>query len=484
MKGGEGVSTEMIRGLLKQKLFLEKINNYKKEYVFQEDLDLLYAQDAETKLFSWLHRNIPFRSEFTSALEIFRFPEGRGMRAKAAIHPGEPIAIIPKSLLITPQSLIDHSPEPTKLLQLHDHLKELLEIPENEIPDQENNSDRGAEKYQKNLVLLAALILVDAGELKNSFFSSYYKVVPKRLDQPWYWDEHDFDELQGTMLQYVLHQKKMLLYTFNEYVVPVLRGFGLMEDEVEFESFQWIVSLLWSRSFCVRPSMEVLLVPWVDMINQSLDKEHLSISDFTYDGEHFVLTSNVEYSVGSEVFISYGDKSNPSFLQSHGILLENNPNQHFEVLLWIPSYQFEPDPFLYRIKQDYFKTIQADSSSIILYADLIPYKLVATMRIYALTFNDLNSEAKKQRVRTCLQQNEPISDENERTAVMFILQACEHTLGLYETDLEYDKHLLEGKAGRIMSSNAFKAIYLRVAEKRVLWALKYHFVNILQQIEK
>jgi len=389
---------------------------------------------------------------------------GRGTKATTSLSKGDVVLMVPSSVIICKDTLLVYS-NSKRVMEVicEEHRVNMGSVPQTE-----------KEKYQFNLHLISMLLMIEYTD-PNSYFQPYFRVLPKIYDTPFFWEAADFDELQGTALHGLLHQKRMMAFTFQEYVFPLFQThFGEESNErFKYDHYQWVLATLWSRCYCIKPDMEVLLVPMADMMNQSPAKDHLNVANYSYDGKHFIVKSCVEYAKGEQVFMTYGDKSNYDFLQSYGITLLDNSNQHIQVILHIPSYLLEPDPFLFRIKEELFHLIGVDPIAISLYADLIPFKLVMAMRIYALKSSDFVSESTKQKIKACLREQQQISLENEIAALKLIMYCCNYTLDMYPTDIDYDTKLLQKLD--LLSVSKLVAIRLRITEKKSTTDLEISF---------
>ncbi|CAJ1456476.1 unnamed protein product [Effrenium voratum] len=111
------------------------------------------------------------------------------------------------------------------------------------------------------------------------------------------------------------------------------------ERGVDFESYLWAKSVLWSR--CVDFSRELLetagqalpetkqhlrlLVPGFDMANHDPRLAGTGRTHTVLEGGHVALVASVDYEAGDEVCIFYEKADNHRLLLWYGFVLENNP---------------------------------------------------------------------------------------------------------------------------------------------------------------
>ncbi|XP_055959786.1 uncharacterized protein LOC126657247 [Mercurialis annua] len=108
------------------------------------------------------------------------------------------------------------------------------------------------------------------------------------------------------------------------------------QNVFNLETFKWSFGILFSRLVRL-PSMDgkVALVPWADMLNHSCEVETFLDYDKSSQGVYF--TTDRQYQLREQVFISYGRKSNGELLLSYGFVPREgtNPSDSVELSLFL-----------------------------------------------------------------------------------------------------------------------------------------------------
>jgi histone-lysine N-methyltransferase SETD3 len=159
------------------------------------------------------------------------------------------------------------------------------------------------------------------------------------------------------------------------------------------------------------------------------------------------------------VLITYGQKSNSELLLLYGFVCDRNLFDEVELTISLspkdPRYA-EKEAFL---KLQGLKTAMAFP----LLIDRYSSELMEYLRICCLSVADGADDLES------VTYNEPISEENEVTALNVLRDGCIAALGLYpETEAEDAKLMENGSMFAMFGKNARMAVKLRRNEKRIL----------------
>lgn len=227
-------------------------------------------------------------------------------------------------------------------------------------------------------VKMAILLLFERNKGPSSRVFGYIKQLPDSIDTPVRWSEQELDELQNPSFKdSVMQQKIEWKRLFTEFQ---RNSRGASEN---YDDFLWALENVRSRSFSGpyagspikdRVTMAALLAaagagyaalshiplesvlnagisvacfnliydlvlssrlkwyamcPIIDSLNHS-DSVNSSI-EFEYFRDTFVVSTDMNYGKGSQIFISYGEKTNEQLLQYYGFVLDDNLHDVYNV---------------------------------------------------------------------------------------------------------------------------------------------------------
>lgn len=224
--------------------------------------------------------------------------EMRGVHALTTLPPSSIIVSIPLRCLITVE-MGQNTPVGRKIL----------------------NSDLELDA-PKHIFLMIYLLWDKNVNGKNSFFFSYYKVLPKRLrNMPIFWDE---EELRGLTGSHLLNQISDRIQAITRDYHSVCEAAPEFSSIANLEQFTWARTIVCSRNFglMVNGRRTSALVPHADMLNHHRPRE--TKWTFCEESQCFTITTLKEIEAGKQVYDSYGQKCNHRFLLNYGFCVEKN----------------------------------------------------------------------------------------------------------------------------------------------------------------
>lgn len=262
---------------------------------------------------------------------VFKLTEKVGITAVAseAISTKKPLISIPKKLLITNEIAMKH-----------------FDITEPVV-------SRG----NPNVLGQLLTAKLKFGSDEECFHRPYIRILPLKLDQPYFWSADQLEILKGTDLHLMLRQN--LAKMASEWIdvleflklkpndmqfynklkssqdIDILSLFLSMNEIsigtswLSFPAYVWATSIFNSRAFpeIIMNSQtsninQAFLYPIVDLLNHKNDTKVKWV--FENDEVSFISLESLKKS--EEIFNSYGDKSNEELLLNYGFVQENNAN--------------------------------------------------------------------------------------------------------------------------------------------------------------
>ncbi|XP_050207052.1 ribulose-1,5 bisphosphate carboxylase/oxygenase large subunit N-methyltransferase, chloroplastic [Mercurialis annua] len=268
------------------------------------DVDSLENAAALEK---WLYGNgLPDQKMGIDKVEVGE----RGLVALKNIRNGEKLLFVPPSLVITADSEWT-CPEAGEVLKQYS------------VPD---------------WPYLATYLISEANLQQSSRWSSYISALPRQPYSLLYWTRAELDRyLEASQIRVrAIERITNVIGTYNDLRLRIFSKHpDLFPEEVfNLETFKWSFGILFSRLVRL-PSMDgkVALVPWADMLNHSCEVETFLDYDKSSQGVYF--TTDRQYQLREQVFISYGRKSNGELLLSYGFVPREgtNPSDSVELSL-------------------------------------------------------------------------------------------------------------------------------------------------------
>ncbi len=260
-------------------------------------------------------------NSFFPKLEIhFYTDDYRGVIAKNDIYKNEIIMTIPKECLISLETVLNTR-----------YGKTIGEFMYKEL-----NSPKHC--------LLSSFLLY---EEKNKKYKYYFDLLPKDYSNfPIFYKKNELDYLRGSpFLDQIIEKKEDMKNDYNK-LCEYLPNF----NQFSFSKFCKARVLISSRIFGIsinRKKTDVL-VPFADLLNHKRPKQTQWYYDDNIDS--FVIQAIEDIKEGSEIFDSYGKKTNARFLLNYGFCLEDNDTSEY-----LLSINFNEKYPLFDVKKKIFK---------------------------------------------------------------------------------------------------------------------------------
>ena len=391
---------------------------------------------------------------FFPKLEIhFYSDDSRGILAKAPIKKDEVIMTIPKSCLI--------SLEIAGATPIGKEIKQFMY--------RELNSPKHC--------LLSSYFL---SEEKNEKWKFYFDLFPKDFSIfPVFYTEKELELLQGSPFLRQIFEKRLEMKSDYDTICNHIPSFSKF-SYIKFLKARLIIS---SRIFGItmRGINTDVLAPFADLLNHKRPRQ----TNWYYDDalESFVIQAIEDMPEGSEIFDSYGRKTNSRFLLNYGFVLEDNDAN--EYLLTV---QFTDNYPLYNKKQkflnkdkDFTKTFklntnfeESDLNSLLSFLRLILFDDDINILINSFWTSKEQTGYDSNMYNTFYNSVAPISKELEIKVLKHFHFLLKDALKQYPTTLEEDRMILKKKKN--LSYNIKNCIILVMSEKKVL----HYFIDFCE----
>ncbi|KAI8889321.1 SET domain-containing protein [Backusella circina FSU 941] len=327
---------------------------------------------------------------------------GRGMMATDDIEAGEVIISVPKSFLITNESVTKlYGPTPLsapQLLSLH-------------------------------LVLLS--------KDGQSSWKPYIDLLPMHFDtMPVKYPQLLLDHLPYSLRDDVIQQKENIHTDYLSSLKFLKKSNNAIQD-MTFEEYEW--AWLCVNTRCIHMTTKrdktgsIALAPMLDFLNHTTEAK--IESGFNIRTQSFEIKTLTPYKKGEQVFINYGPHDNAAILKEYGFVLSEN-TYNFVPLdkeVWSLYTQMESAKGLEAKKQvlegtGYFGdyTIKSDE---------ISFRLMNALRLLAL--KDGFHHGVMEWHDVVMGQTDRISLENERKSLVMLQSICEGALKEIKSEIEF-----------------------------------------------
>ena len=287
----------------------------------KKDLYLKTKKYKSYPLYVKFLRELYKYNAFFPKLEIhFYTDDYRGVLAKSNILKDEIIMTIPKECLISLEDALETS-----------YGKKIGEFMYNEL-----NSPKHC--------LLSSFLLY---EEKNPKYKYYFDLLPKDYSNfPIFYTNKELDYLKGSpFLAQIIEKKEDMKNDYNKLC-------EYLPDYKQFSYLKFIEArvLISSRIFgiAINDNKTDVLAPFADLLNHKRPRQ----TQWYYDDnlESFVIQATENIKEGSEIFDSYGKKTNARFLLNYGFCLDDNDTS--EYLLTVELNNNYP---LFELKKNFFQ---------------------------------------------------------------------------------------------------------------------------------
>ena len=382
-------------------------------------------------------------NSFFPKLEIHFFSDNyRGVIAKSDIKKYEIIMSIPKICLISMDIALSTSIG-----------KEI-----GKFMYQELHSPRHS--------LFSSFLLSEAQSEKWKF---YFDLLPKDFSYfPIFYTDKELEYLRGSPFLSQIFEKRIEMKSDYDIICNYIPSFSSFPF-IKFCQARMSVS---SRIFGVTMNgvRADVLVPFADLINHRTQRQ----TQWYYDNAQnsFVIQSLEDIKEGSEIYDSYGKKSNAKLLLNYGFCLENNSeNEYYLTLKFNPKVPlFSQKKVIFQREEDYERTFKLYSN---VYESEL-YELLSFLRFlifegdFNVLMNAMNNKDEENMNDTSpvsFYYIEPISKELEIKVLKHLNSILREALRRYPTSLEEDKKLLKNKN---ISFNQRNCLLLIISEKILL----------------
>ena len=431
---------------------IEKAEKFTKEKN-QRLLSLIENKKKDIKIKSKKFKSYPIYIKFLKELykydayfpklEIhFYSDEYRGVCAKSKIVKEEIIMTIPKECLIS------------------------LELAMETNVGKEIGKFMYSELNSPKHCLLSAFLLTEEKSKKWKF---YFDLLPKDFSNfPIFYTDKELEYLKGSpFLNQVLDKRIDMKIDYEKicFYIPSFTQFS-------YQKFCEARMMISSRIFGIQigENKTDVLAPFADLLNHKRPRQ----TQWYYDNmlESFVIQAIEDINEGSEIFDSYGKKTNSRFLLNYGFSLENNDSSEYPLTVsFNNSYPlFEVKKNLFQSDYELVKTFNLNNN--IYESQLL--ELLSFLRFMLfdgdinILFNAMTSNDNLiyEDISLTFYYISPISKELEIKVLKHLHLLCRKALNNYPTTYEEDNLTLKSKKN--ISFNYRNCLLLLMSEKSVL----------------
>ena len=385
---------------------------------------------------------------FFPKLEIhFYTDDYRGVLAKSNILKDEIIMTIPKDCLISLETAFDTT-----------YGKKIGEFMYNEL-----NSPKHC--------LLTSFLLY---EEKNPKYKYYFDLLPKDYSNfPIFYTNKELDYLKGSpFLSQILEKKEDMKSDYNK----------LCEYLPDYKQFSYLKFcearvLISSRIFgiAINDNKTDVLAPFADLLNHKRPRQ----TQWYYDDnlESFVIQATENIKEGSEIFDSYGKKTNARFLLNYGFCLDDNDtSEYLLTVVFNDTYPlFELKKNFFQNEYEFVRTFNLNNN---FYESQI-IELLSFLRFILFDgdindlYNAINSSENiyNEDASLTFYYIPPITKELEIHVLKHLHLLCRKALAKYPTTFEQDQNIYKTKKN--ISFNLRNILLLLMSEKTVLSYFMY-----------
>jgi histone-lysine N-methyltransferase SETD3 len=409
----------------------------------KKDLYLKTKKYKSYPLYVKFLRELYKYNAFFPKLEIhFYTDDYRGVLAKSNILKDEIIMTIPKECLISLEDALETS-----------YGKKIGEFMYNEL-----NSPKHC--------LLSSFLLYEEKNLKYKY---YFDLLPKDYSNfPIFYTNKELDYLKGSpFLAQIIEKKEDMKNDYNKLC-------EYLPDYKQFSYLKFIEArvLISSRIFgiAINDNKTDVLAPFADLLNHKRPRQ----TQWYYDDnlESFVIQATENIKEGSEIFDSYGKKTNARFLLNYGFCLDDNDTS--EYLLTVELNNNYP---LFELKKNFFQNeyelVRTFNLNNNFYESQI-IELLSFLRFILFDgdmndlYNAINTSENiyNEDIPLTFYYIPPINKELEIQVLKHLHLLCRKSLSKYPTTFEQDQNFYKTKKN--ISFNMRNCLLLLMSEKTVL----------------
>jgi histone-lysine N-methyltransferase SETD3 len=313
--------------------------------------------------------------------------------------------------------------------------------------------------------LLSAFLLEN---LKNEKWKFYFDLLPKDFSNfPIFYTEKELEYLKGSPFLNQIYEKKVDMKSDYEKICYYIPSF----KQYSYQEFSEARMLISSRIFgiSIGEYKTDVLAPFADLLNHKRPRQ----TQWYYDDviNAFVIQAIEDIQEGSEIFDSYGKKTNARFLLNYGFCLDNNDSHEYPLtVVFNESYpMFEIKKNFFQNEYDFIRIFNLNNN--IFESQLI--ELLSFLRFILfddeinILYNAMSSSENfiYEDIALTFYYVSPISKELEIKVLKHLHLLCRKALNSYPTIYEEDKNALKKKN---ISFNLRNCLLLLMSEKSVL----------------
>ena len=429
-----------------ERLCEKKENNSKLKLLIEKNKKEIMSKTKKYKSYplyiKFLKELYKYNSFFPKLKIHFYTNNYRGVLAKKNIIKNEIIMTIPKECLISLETVLET-----------DYGKKIGEFMYKEL-------------YSPKHCLLTSFLLY---EEKNPKYKYYFDLLPNDFSNfPIFYTQDELNLLKGSpFLNQISTKKDDIKNDYNK----------LCEHISDFNQFSLLKFcqariLISSRIFGIqmKDKKTDVLVPFADLLNHKRPKQ----TQWYYDDsiESFVIQATENIEEGSEIFDSYGKKTNARFLLHYGFCLDDNDTSEFNMTITFnESFPlFEQKKIFFENEKEYKRTFNLNNS---FYQSEI-LELLSFIRFILfddelyLLYNSIssNEDINTEEINTVYYYVKPIDIKLEIKVLKYFRSLCRKALGKYPTTFEEDENKFRND--KDISFNVRNILLLLMSEKTIL----------------
>ena len=306
-------------------------------------------------------------------------------------------------------------------------------------------------------------------EEKNPKYKYYFDLLPHDFSNfPIFYTAKELEYLKGSPFFYQILEKKEDMKSDYTKLCKYLPDF----KQFSYQKFCEARLLISSRIFgiSINDTKTDVLAPFADLLNHKRPRQ----TQWYYDDnlESFVIQATEDIPEGSEIFDSYGKKTNARFLLNYGFCLEDNDTSEF-----VMTIAFNESYPLFEEKKNFFQNEYELVRSFNLNNNFYESQIIEILSFLRFIlfegdinelYNAINSSENiyNEEVPLTFYYIQPISKELEIKVLKHLNLLCRRALGKYPTTFEEDQNILKTKKN--ISFNLRNCLLLLMSEKTVL----------------
>ena len=314
--------------------------------------------------------------------------------------------------------------------------------------------------------LLTTFLLNEMDKGNQSKWKFYIDFLPSSYNSfPSFYGEKEYEILKDTQFLESLEQKKKSMKKDYDTLVNEIPGYS----KYDFNLFKKMKEVVGSRVYgvTINGKKETIIAPFADLLNHKFE----SHTYWNYDDKtnSFFIRGISNIQKGSEIFESYGLKSNRQFLLYYGFIIEKNTNNKFRIDLVLNN------TFPYSEEKKAFLGTKDINKSFLIDIKLVNRKdndFFSFLRFLVYNKTDFKN----------ITTTKPFSLENEKQIFNKIKEIMMFYLNKYPTTHEYDINYLKVNKNNT-DYNDYNCYVIRIEEKEILNFYLNMSIDILQLLD-